>query len=140
MSIEQLRPLIGDWTAEVDIAEGKGTVSFEYALDGAFVLQRSGVDHPDVPDTLAVIAPDGDAFLQHYFDSRGVVRLYAMTFDGRTLTFLREKADFSELGFRQRYVGELSEDGRTITGEWQTGDLDGGEWKKDFGLTYRRVS
>ena len=138
MSIEQLRPLIGDWTAEVDIAEGTGTVSFEYTLDGAFVLQRSRVDHPDVPDTLALIAPDGDAFLQHYFDSRGVVRLYEMTFDGRIWTLLRQSPDFSPLDFAQRYTGTFSDDGTTISGRWEKAE-DGSTWSTDFDLTYRKL-
>ena len=31
-----------------------------------------------------MIGPDaGDGYTQHYFDSRGIARLYAMTFDGR---------------------------------------------------------
>ena len=50
-----------------------------------FVEQRSSLPVEGAPDGLMIIAPaaGGDGFTQHYFDSRGVVRLYAMTFDGR---------------------------------------------------------
>ena len=34
-----------------------------------------------VPDSIAIIGSDGEgAFTQHYFDPRGIVRVYAMTF------------------------------------------------------------
>jgi len=43
-----------------------------------------------------VIGPDaGDGYTQHYFDSRGIARLYAMTFDGRD-----RELDF-ELAYQQ---------------------------------------
>jgi hypothetical protein len=35
----------------------------------------------------------------------------AMTFDGRTWTLERTKADFSPLDFHQRFVGTISDDG-----------------------------
>src|SRR3954470_13656521 len=69
--------------------------------------ERAAADHPAAPDGCMAIAPDarrpGD-FVQHYFDSRGVVRLYAMTFDGRTWTLTRLEPDFSPLDFRQRFT------------------------------------
>lgn len=49
-------------------------------MDAAFP-DSSPVEMP--PDVVAaIVAPtsDGDAYTQHYFDSRGVVRVYAMTF------------------------------------------------------------
>jgi hypothetical protein len=53
-----------------------------------------------------------------------------MALGGRTLKLWREAP-----GFWQRYTGEMSEDGTTITGAWE-GSADGQEWKHDFGLTY----
>jgi hypothetical protein len=75
---------------------------------------------------------------QHYFDSRGVVRVYAMTFDGLVWTLERSTPDFTPLHFGQRFVGTLAEDGSAITGPWQTA-TDGGPWARDFDLTYSRV-
>jgi hypothetical protein len=88
-----------------------------------------------------VIAPDPDrpgGYRQHYFDARGVVRLYEMTFDGREWTLLRRTPDFAPLDFAQRFTGTFSEDGDTIAGRWETSP-DGTEWQPDFELTYRRI-
>jgi hypothetical protein len=41
-----------------------------------FLIQRWEVDHPDAPDGLAVIGAADDGYVQHYFDSRGVARVY----------------------------------------------------------------
>jgi hypothetical protein len=38
-------------------------------------------------------------------------------------------------GFWQRYTGQISDDGNTITGA-RNSRRDGREWKRDFGLTY----
>ena len=104
-------------------------------------MEHSEVDLPEAPDGLRVIAPDadGNGYTQHYFDSRGVVRLYAMTFDGRTWTLTREKSDFTPLEFAQRYVGEFSDDGSRITGRWEIRHP-GQEWQTDFDMHYVRES
>src|SRR5690348_16055459 len=80
----------------------------------------------------------GGAYTQHYFDSRGVVRLYAMTLAGGVWTLTRESPDFTPLDFRQRFTGTFSADGNTIDGAWESG-RDGGGWEHDFALTYRRA-
>jgi len=139
-----LEPLIGTWDVEAAAPGGEwsgtGRTTFKWLLGRAFVLEYSDVDHPDAPDTHAIFAPaaDGDGWTQHYFDSRGVVRLYEMTFDGREWVLLRRSPDFSPLDFHQRYVGTFSADGDTIDGEWETSD-DGNAWRTDFRLTYRRA-
>jgi hypothetical protein len=145
---EALERFLGNWDVEA-IFDGEDQViegdigarsSFEWILDGAFLLQRSEVDHPDAPNGHALIAAksDGDGYTQHYFDSRGVVRLYDMTFDGRTWTLTRESADFSPLDFEQRYVGTFTDDGSAIRGEWQI-KHPGEDWKKDFVMNYVRA-
>ena len=94
---------------------------FEWALDGTFLLQRVEISIPEAPDSLAVIGADprGGAFAQHYFDSRGVVRVYDMTFEDRVWTLQRDSPDFSDLSFWQRYSGTFSADGDTIEGAWE---------------------
>ena len=82
MDIGELAPLIGAWNVETSLA-APATTTFEWTLDGAFVLQRSTIEIPEAPNALCVIAAETNGFRQHYFDSRGVVRVYAMTFDGR---------------------------------------------------------
>jgi hypothetical protein len=112
---------------------------FEWALDGQFLLQRTEAPIPDAPDSLAIVAagPRDGGYTQHYFDSRGVVRLYAMSFDGRAWTLTREAPDFSPLDFGQRFTGTFGADGNTITGAWEK-RFDGGEWEHDFALIYHR--
>jgi hypothetical protein len=113
---------------------------FEWVLDGQFLLQRTEIPIAEAPDGLAIVSTDlgTGAYTQHYFDSRGVVRLYAMSLADRVWTLTRESPDFSPLDFRQRFTGTFSEDGNTISGSWETRH-DGGDWDHDFALTYRRT-
>ena len=86
-ALERLQPLVGEWTAEFHFSftpePVAGWLSFAWELGGRFLLQRSGAEHPDAPSGLCVIAVaeegDGHEYVQHYFDSRGVVRTYRMT-------------------------------------------------------------
>ena len=82
--------------------------------------------------------PESKAYSQHYFDSRGVVRVYVMTLTDRIWTLLREKPDFSPLDFSQRFTGTFSDDAKTILGRWER-STDGSTWDQDFDLTYRKV-
>jgi hypothetical protein len=113
---------------------------FDWALDGRFLLQRTEVPVLGAPDSLTIIStdPDTGTYTQHYYDSRGVVRLYAMTFAGGVWTLMRESPDFSPLDFRQRFTGTFSPDGNTITGAWEKSFNDAG-WEHDFDLIYRRA-
>jgi hypothetical protein len=93
---------------------------------------------PEVPDSLTIVSVGTDgAYTQHYYDSRGVARLYAMHLVDRTWTLTRESPDFSPLEFRQRFAGTMSDDRNVIDGAWETGLGDAG-WVHDFALTYRR--
>jgi hypothetical protein len=119
----------------------RGRTTFDWLLGRRFVLERSEAEHPDAPDSHSVLAPDParpGGFVQHYFDSRGVVRLYEMAFDGRTWTLERRTPDFSPLDFAQRFTADLRDGGDTIAGRWETAP-DGEEWRLDFRLTYRRT-
>ena len=136
-----LDPLVGDWTIEAQgPALGDATVtarvSFAYALGGTAMLQRGEVDHPQAPATLSVITPQGDAYLQHYFDDRGVVRLYRMTFDGTLWTLQRDEPDFSELPFHQRFLATVGDD--RIDARWEASP-DGEAWELDFTMLHRRA-
>jgi hypothetical protein len=62
-----------------------------------------------------------------------------MSLAGGVWTLTRESPDFTPLDFRQRFTGTFSADQNTISGAWETAPADGGEWKHDFGLTYRRA-
>ena len=143
--LERLEPFLGEWRIEApafplaaELADATRS-TFAWTLGGAFMLQRSSVPVPEAPDGLSVIGPDADEdYIQHYFDSRGIARVYAMTFDGRDWTLERHTPDFSPLPFHQRWLGALSADGERIEGRWETSP-DGRDWELDFELAYRRV-
>ena len=117
-----------------------GRSRFEWALDRQFLLQHTEVPIPDAPDSLAIIAADPRTgrYTQHYYDSRGVARLYAMSITDGVWTLIRESPDFSPLDFRQRFTGTFSEDRNTITGAWEKSS-NGGGWEHDFALIYHRA-
>ena len=141
-ALERLAPLVGEWSVEASLGPGLfGRASFEWVLGGRYLLERSEAPEiAEAPDGLAIIAVDPQGSLvQHYYDSRGVTRLYAMTFEDGTWTLLRDKPDFTPLDFAQRFVGRLSPDGDTIDGRWETAE-DGSTWRLDFELVYRRLS
>src|SRR5262249_22123217 len=89
-SMERLEPFIGTWQEAVAVpGVPPGRMVFERALDGQIVVQHSEIDHPTFPDSLCIITASslhhlciitadatGDGYVQHYFDTRGVVRVY----------------------------------------------------------------
>ena len=85
---------------------------------------------------VAVIGADADhegGLLQHYFDSRGVARVYRTSLEAGVWRLWREQP-----GFDQRYAGALSGDGATIAGAWEK-RIDGATWEHDFDLVHTRV-
>ncbi|HEX3514828.1 MAG TPA: hypothetical protein VHT26_12595 [Trebonia sp.] len=143
-SLARLDALVGAWEMEATFGAGYfgagspamtargGRTVFDWLEGRFFLLQRFTVENPAAPSGLAVIAASGDAdaFTQHYYDSRGVARVYQMTLRGSTWRIWREAP-----GFWQRYTGVISADGAAISGAWE-GSADGQDWKHDFGLTY----
>jgi hypothetical protein len=147
MGIEQLEPFIGEWRLEAVFPHGRpagdgATCSFEWLLGGTFVAQRTAVPHTQVPDGFMVISAnhEGSGFTQHYFDERGVVRVYAMTFEDGAWELLRATPDFTPLDFSQRYTGAFSADGTRIEGKWESSNDGGATWKLDFQLNYAKVA
>ena len=131
---------VGEWVEQVELPDAPpGRCTFEWDLRGTFLVQRSLSPLPDFPDGLVVIAPAADGYLQHYFDSRGVVRLYRMSLDDRSWTLLRTEPDFTPLEFSQRYVATISPDDSRIEGQWETSYDQGTTWEVDFALSYTRV-
>jgi hypothetical protein len=145
-SLELLEPFVGEWTMAVEIegmppvTDAGARVSFEWLPGELFLIQRWEVPVPEAPDGIAVIGPDPESegdYLQHYFDSRGVARVYKMTFKDGIWKLWRAEPDFSPLNFSQRFTGTFSEDGRTIAGAWEIRH-DGKSWEHDFDLTYTK--
>jgi hypothetical protein len=114
----------------------RGTSSFEW-LDGQrFVIWRSHYDHSQIPDAITIIGVTNGQLSMHYFDHRGVYRVYATSLDQATWRYWRD-APAPDLS--QRFTGTFSDDGNTITGHGQLSQ-DGNAWENDLDLTYHRVA
>lgn len=139
-AMARLAALAGEWTQEVDVTGvPAGRTVFEWVLGGSFLLQRNEIPHPDFPDSIMIIAagPGSETYTQHYFDSRGVARIYTMTFDEGKWTLLRDTQDFAPLDFAQRFTG-IIEGETTINGAWEHSE-DGVTWKRDFSLSFKKT-
>jgi len=146
--MHQFEPLIGTWHGEGSIPiDPPMTITVEATVErmGAWLVLRSTSEISEVPDNVSVIggAPDGEPQPMHYFDARGVKRLFLMTLNGSTWAIWRAPGedwngpDGPE--FNQRFIGELSPDGTRIDGRWERGMGDAGDqWELDFPLVYTR--
>jgi hypothetical protein len=139
--------LIGEWDAsgEMEIDGQTITVTGHTTIEplGEFVVLRATVQPPEFPDSVSIIGggPEGEPAPMHYFDERGVQRMYLSAVDGARWTIWRGDETWRESpGHNQRYVGEISPDGTTITGAWERGLGEAGDrWDVDFTLDYTRV-
>jgi hypothetical protein len=130
----------GDGILNSPPTDVRGRTVFEWMAGERFVVQRWEVPHPEAPDGIAIIGADSPSpYLQHYFDSRGVARVYQMSFSDGEWKLWRESADFSPLDFSQRFAAKFSEDRATIAGHWEK-SVDGSTWEHDFNLLYTKVS
>jgi len=137
---------VGEWSITARFPDAPPTVpagraTFEWDLGGQFLVQRVEIADPAAPASQWILAVDGDdaTYTAHYFDSRGVVRVYRMTFDDGIWTLQRDTADFSPLPFAQRFRGTFSDDATTIHARWELAE-DGRSWRPDFDLTYTRLA
>lgn len=144
--MKALEPLVGEWTilagfGDVPPADIGARLSIEWMPGEQFLIQRWEIPIPEAPDGIAIIGPDPareGGYLQHYFDTRGVARVYKMSFEDGVWKLWRDEPDFSPLDFSQRYAGTVSADGETIAGAWEISH-DGTTWEKDFDLIYTRA-
>jgi hypothetical protein len=145
-SLEALEPFIGEWSMvpvfqNMPPLDAGARVTFEWLPGKKFLIERWEVPVPEAPDGIAIIGADPDSegnYLQHYFDSRGVARVYKMSFQNGVWKLWRDERDFSPLDFSQRFTGTFSDDGQTIAGAWEI-NHDGKTWDHDFDLTYRKI-
>jgi len=143
--LDELHPFIGEWSVEgrhvalVDTVI-RGRSVFEWWGDRTFMMHWSTLDHPDFPDSISVIGATrpGRGLAQHYFDTRGVNRLFDMTFDRGVWTLTRRAVAAND--FDQRQNAKLSADGNTITAVSERTEPGGHEFKHDMSLTYTRVT
>ena len=141
--------LIGTWHGEGELPmDPPVKMSAEATIRrlGEFIVFSSVGEPAELPDSISIIggAPDGEPQPMHYFDSRGVKRLFMTMLDGSTWTIWRAPDEDwngpDGPGFNQRFIGEISDDGKTIAGRWERGLGDAGDaWEIDFPMTYVRT-
>jgi hypothetical protein len=146
--MEEFEPLIGEWHAAGEIPTEppmKIAVDAKFERLGAFLVFSSTGEPAELPDSVSIIggAADGEPQPMHYFDSRGVERLYLTAMEGSTWKiWLAPSQDWNGPhgpGFNQRFIGEISADGNTIDARWERGMGDAGDqWEIDFPISYVR--
>src|SRR5207302_7876061 len=87
--MKEFEPLMGEWHSEGEVPmEPPMKLSAETKIErlGKFILLSSVSEPAEMPDSISIIggAPDGEPQPMHYFDSRGVKRLFMMALEGST--------------------------------------------------------
>ena len=144
--LRALEPFIGEWSMIASFEgippmEDSAHITFEWMPGKRFIIHRWEIPVPEAPNGIAIIGADpvrDGGYLQHYFDERGVARVFKMTIEDRIWRLWRDEPDFSPFDFAQRYTGTFSEDETTITGAWEIRHP-GKPWEHDFTLTYTKL-
>jgi len=136
-ALDGLDPLVGEWETEGSHPQIKepirGHASFEWLPGRRFLIWRTTQMPQTVPPAIAIIG-GGDTpgtWPMHYFDSRGVFRVYYVRVDGGVFRMWRDHP-----GFSQRATGTFTDGGRIF--ELRTELNEDGTWKPDLEMTYRR--
>ena len=135
--LDALDALIGQWATKEthpmlpgEVVKGRAT--FEWLEGERFLINRSTADHPQFPDSISVVGVTEEGLSMHYFDSRGVYRVYLLSMSDGVMKIWRDAP-----GFSQRFTGRLEDGGDTIAGKWQLSQ-DDATWNDDLEITYRR--
>jgi hypothetical protein len=153
-ALQLLDRLVGTWNTEAThpALPGvvvHGTAVIEWLEGERFLIHRARTDHPDFPDSISIVGiterdrvdnPPGDdaatatgsRVCMHYFDSRGVFRVYDVGIDEEAWRLRRDAP-----GFSQRFTGTFADGCDTIVGHWQLCE-DDTHWNDDLQITYRR--
>ena len=125
--------LLGSWRLTMHHSQMTepvlGRQRYERVLDGAFVALDGVYEHPDFPDAYALL----DETHFHYFDVRGVIRVFDFGIDdgGWRMTWIAP-------GFSQRSTARFVGDD-AIEVEGERSDDEGGRWQHDFRVELQRA-
>jgi len=134
--LKQLDPLIGEWVMESKkYPEGRGRTAVRATEDGKFLRLESSEESDKFPHSTLLIGSDAarDVCTVLYYDARDERRVYETRLAGGVWKMWREAPDFN-----QRFIGRISDDGKTIAGQWEM-SRDGTNWEVDLDLTYTKV-
>jgi hypothetical protein len=92
--MKEFEPLMAEWHGEGAIpSQPPMRISAEAKIErlGEFIVFSAVAEPAEVPDSISIIggAPDGEPQPMHYFDSRGIKRLYVTALEGSTWTIWR---------------------------------------------------
>jgi hypothetical protein len=149
-----LNQLVGTWTTEATqpASPGRvvhGTVEMTWLEGERFLIHRARTDDPQFPDSISIVgmmdcdrAEDArttdsklapaPSLCMHYYDSRGVHRVYDMSIDASGWRLWHNAP-----GFSQRFTGIVTGDGNTVTGRWELSQ-DDVNWANHLEITYSR--
>jgi hypothetical protein len=130
MSLDRL---LGTWSFTMRHSATTQPVSgqqrYERVLDGAFVILHWTYDHPDFPDAIALL----DERTCHYFDVRGITRVFDVTVDDTRWALSRAGEDFWQRS-ETRFVGT-----EAMAGVGENSYDGGATWQHDYSIQYVRV-
>jgi hypothetical protein len=137
-ALKPFEVLVGEWQTVgahpyMPDTELHGRVSFEWTEGGAFLMMRSEIDHPKIPDGIEIFGSDDQAgtYYMLHFDERGISRKYDVSITKNQLKWWRNDNQFS-----QRFTMDMQK-GRLVSyGEMSR---EGGAWEKDLSLIYKRI-
>lgn len=94
----------------------QGHVTFEWVEGGALLVMRQSEQMEYPPSARWTIGRDESVrdYLVLYSDSRGVSRVYEMSFSDELWKLWRNSS-----GFSQRFEGRVSPDRNSITSHWE---------------------
>jgi len=142
------RRLVGRWTTEaahsgLPGAIVSGSSEIERLEGEQFLIYRSSYDHPDIPDSIAIIG-DTDGLHMHYFDTRGVYRMLKVTVTGEGWEMAMDRhlpaGSFAspDAPFSQRMTYTFEDEDRTMSGKAML-SYDNVSWDDDLEIAYRRL-
>ena len=144
-ALHDLKFLIGHWKTKIYNASFlvspsesiAGNVSFEWFEDETFIIMRSDITENGPPAMVSVINQDdtnGQAVMV-YYDSRGVSRIYQMSFADNIWKLWR---DAPSPGFNQKFEGLVSHNGKTIDASCHKME-ENNIWVHDFTIKYEKT-
>jgi hypothetical protein len=137
-ALKPFQALVGEWILTgshpyLPETELHGHATIEWIQGGAFLMVRSELDHPKIPDGIEIFGSDDKAGTYHmlHFDERGVSRKYEVSITENELKWWRDDSEFS-----QRFTMEIHVDKLVSYGEMSR---DGSDWEQDLSLTYQKL-
>jgi hypothetical protein len=111
----------------------RGTATFAWIEDGAFIRMETHMEDPEVPDGVAVFGADQGACTMLYHDARGVSRVYGVELHADGFTWSRDGPDMA-----QRF--QVTVAGDRMTGRGQMKKAGAAAWEGDLELDCERVA